>query len=129
MPKKRKDSEDVDADDAVDDGADYEEGLDKETPSKKKATAQNKKQKKEAGARGKGGADGDIIQVDLDKTKKATVRTFKGKILIDIREYYTDKETEEEKPGKKGIALSVECWNKLKELMVQIDDAIDSAAK
>jgi hypothetical protein len=27
---------------------------------------------------------------------------FKGKRLIDIREYYEDKETGEMKPGKKG---------------------------
>jgi hypothetical protein len=39
-----------------------------------------------------------------------TVRTFGGKVLIDIREYYTDQASGEERPGKKGIALSPEQW-------------------
>lgn len=53
----------------------------------------------------------------LDKYKRVTVRQFKDKTLIDIREYYTDKNTEMQKPGKKGIALSVEAWKALKGVM------------
>ncbi len=42
------------------------------------------------------------------------VSKFKGKMLINIREFYDDKTTGEEKPGNKGIALSVEQWEALK---------------
>ena len=47
--------------------------------------------------------------------RKVTVNEFKGKLLINIREFYDDKATGEEKPGSKGIALTVQQWNKLKE--------------
>ena len=34
-------------------------------------------------------------------------------LLIDIREYYDDKKSGEEKPGKKGISLNPDQWNAL----------------
>eukprot|EP01036_Dinobryon_divergens_P044916 gene44916-59953_t len=52
--------------------------------------------------------------IDLGGSKKVSVSTFKGKKYINIREYYTDKASNEEKPGKKGIALTVEQWQALK---------------
>lgn len=58
--------------------------------------------------------------VDLGKKKRVTVRDFKGSTLIDIREYYGSEG--DEKPGKKGIALSVEQWKSL----MQASDAISS---
>ena len=42
------------------------------------------------------------------------VREFKGKTYVDIREFYVDKNTMETKPGKKGISLSCEQYQKLK---------------
>jgi hypothetical protein len=39
--------------------------------------------------------------------------TFKEKLLIDIREYYNDKKSGEDKPGSKGIALTLEQWHEL----------------
>jgi hypothetical protein len=53
-----------------------------------------------------------------------SVRTFKGKPLVDIREYYKDKETEEMKPGKKGISLSLELWKELVEKTPEIQAAV-----
>ena len=44
--------------------------------------------------------------VDLGKKKRATVRSFKGVVLLDIREYYGADD--QEKPGKKGISLTLE---------------------
>ncbi|KAI9449411.1 transcriptional Coactivator p15-domain-containing protein [Lactarius psammicola] len=58
--------------------------------------------------------------VDLGKKKRVTVRSFKGITLIDIREYYGSEG--DEKPGKKGISLSVEQWKSL----MQASGAIDS---
>ena len=47
--------------------------------------------------------------------KKVTINEFEGKLLVHIRHFYEDRTTGEEKPGKNGIALSVDQWNKLKE--------------
>jgi hypothetical protein len=43
---------------------------------------------------------------EIGKKKRVTVRLFKDQPLIDIREYYGANG--EEKPGKKGISLTVE---------------------
>ena len=51
---------------------------------------------------------------DLGKNKWVKVREFKGTTYIDIREYYVDKETMETKPGKKGISLNCQQYQKLK---------------
>jgi len=57
--------------------------------------------------------------IDLGKKKRATVRTFKGNTLIDIREFYGADG--DEKPGKKGISLTVEQWEALKHSTGTID--------
>ena len=44
--------------------------------------------------------------INLGKKKRATVRTFKGITLLDIREYYGMDG--QEKPGKKGISLTLD---------------------
>ncbi|KAG6336037.1 hypothetical protein ID866_3053 [Astraeus odoratus] len=57
--------------------------------------------------------------LDLGKKKRATVRTFKGKVFLDIREFFGPDN--DEKPGKKGISLSQEQWNVLKNGVSVID--------
>ena len=52
---------------------------------------------------------------------KFKVHQFKGKTYVDLREFYVDKSTEETKPGKKGISLNVEEYQKLKEIIPEID--------
>ena len=44
--------------------------------------------------------------IDLGKKKRAAVREFKGNVFLDIREYYGADD--EEKPGKKGISLTLD---------------------
>ncbi|KAI0644510.1 transcriptional Coactivator p15-domain-containing protein [Trametes meyenii] len=58
--------------------------------------------------------------VDLGKKRRATVRQFKGATFLDIREFYGDES--DLKPGKKGISLTKEQWEALK----QSSDAIDA---
>ena len=44
--------------------------------------------------------------INLGKKKRATVRSFKGIPLLDIREFYGADG--QEKPGKKGISLTLD---------------------
>ncbi|KAF8444549.1 transcriptional Coactivator p15-domain-containing protein [Boletus edulis BED1] len=57
--------------------------------------------------------------VELGKKKRAAVRPFKGQVFVDIREFYGADG--DEKPGKKGISLSVEQWEALKQSISTID--------
>uniref|UniRef100_A0A8B9G909 Activated RNA polymerase II transcriptional coactivator p15 n=1 Tax=Amazona collaria TaxID=241587 RepID=A0A8B9G909_9PSIT len=65
----------------------------------------------------------DILVLQIGKMRYVSVRDFKGKVLIDIREYWMDQEGEM-KPGRKGISLNPEQWNQLKEQISDIDDAV-----
>lgn len=56
-----------------------------------------------------------------------SVQMYAGKPLISIREYYTDKASGDMKPGKKGIALTKEQWQVVKQLVAQVDEAIEAA--
>ncbi|KAG2119647.1 transcriptional Coactivator p15-domain-containing protein [Suillus discolor] len=62
--------------------------------------------------------------VQLGQKKRVTVREFKGKILVDIREFY-GKDKEDEKPGKKGISLNADQWACLKKSINTIDSFFD----
>ncbi|XP_022099669.1 activated RNA polymerase II transcriptional coactivator p15-like [Acanthaster planci] len=59
----------------------------------------------------------------LSRQRFVSVREFRGKVLIDIREYYTDN-SGELKPGKKGISLTVEQWEKLKDSVDEVSNSV-----
>ncbi|ORY89344.1 transcriptional Coactivator p15-domain-containing protein [Leucosporidium creatinivorum] len=59
----------------------------------------------------------------LSNNRRVTVRQFKGKTLVDIRETY-EKDGKDGLPGKKGISLNAEQFQKLKQSMGLIDEAI-----
>ncbi|XP_058963573.1 activated RNA polymerase II transcriptional coactivator p15 [Pocillopora verrucosa] len=61
---------------------------------------------------------------ELTNKRRVTVREFKGKILVDIREFYEDS-AGEMKPGKKGISLQLDQWETLKNHIADIDEAIE----
>uniref|UniRef100_A0A8B9RQ43 Activated RNA polymerase II transcriptional coactivator p15 n=1 Tax=Accipiter nisus TaxID=211598 RepID=A0A8B9RQ43_9AVES len=63
------------------------------------------------------------VSLQIGKMRYVRVSCFKGKVLVDIREFYADKEGDM-KPGRKGIALSAEQWNQLKEIVPEIDAAV-----
>ena len=64
------------------------------------------------------------VKFILDNKKRVTVHKFKGQIKVDIREFYDDHG--EMKPGKKGISLSIDNWNKLKGFLDDIEVSIDN---
>ncbi|KAJ3735717.1 transcriptional Coactivator p15-domain-containing protein [Lentinula guzmanii] len=66
--------------------------------------------------------------IDLGKKKRATVRSFKGTTFVDIREFYGDSE-ESMKPGKKGISLTPEQWEVLKNGATIIDELFAAEQK
>uniref|UniRef100_A0A8C0XDL5 Activated RNA polymerase II transcriptional coactivator p15 n=1 Tax=Castor canadensis TaxID=51338 RepID=A0A8C0XDL5_CASCN len=65
--------------------------------------------------------DNNMFQIG--KMRYVSVQDFKGKVLIDSREYWMDHEGEM-KPGRKGISLNPEQWSQLKEQISDIDDAV-----
>lgn len=65
-----------------------------------------------------------VFTFDLDKKKQVSVRQFNGVSLVDIREFYIEKDTQERKPGKKGIVLTEETWLKLLEAQQEVSAAL-----
>lgn len=66
--------------------------------------------------------DVDSVICELSSKRKVAVSSFKGKLLVSVREYY-------EKDGKllpssKGISLNVEQWKALKNAMPAVEEAI-----
>jgi len=66
---------------------------------------------------------------ELGNNRLLRVKNFKGRVLVDVREFYEDKNTGELKPGKKGISLNVENWNKLTAALGGIEQSIAEASK
>lgn len=72
----------------------------------------------------KRGASEDTVTIcELGKKRKVQVNKYNGAVFIHIREMYTGKDGTD-LPGKKGIALSPDQWETLKEHMEQVDEAI-----
>jgi len=65
--------------------------------------------------------------VELGKKKRAAVRSFKGQVYVDIREFYGADG--DEKPGKKGISLAMDQWEALKRSVSTIDSFFAAQGK
>ncbi|KAI5062157.1 hypothetical protein GOP47_0022696 [Adiantum capillus-veneris] len=63
-----------------------------------------------------------ITVCELSGHRKVTVRSFKGKVYVDIREFYT--KDGKDLPGKKGISLSLDQWEVLRDNVEAIDKAV-----
>jgi hypothetical protein len=60
------------------------------------------------------------FSLDLGDSVKVRVEAFAGRKGIDIRRWYTDRESKELMPGK-GVRLSEEDWAALKERATEVD--------
>jgi len=78
--------------------------------------------KSDTAKKGASGSDEKEPKFELGRMRYVTVREFKGRVMVDFREFYDANG--EMRPGKKGLALSVEQWNTLKEHMSDIDAAV-----
>ncbi|XP_003213447.2 activated RNA polymerase II transcriptional coactivator p15 isoform X1 [Meleagris gallopavo] len=109
--------------------SDSDSEVDKKAKRKKQAAPEKPVKKQKTGESSKGAASSkqssnrDENMFQIGKMRYVSVRDFKGKVLIDIREYWMDQEGEM-KPGRKGISLNPEQWNQLKEQISDIDDAV-----
>lgn len=110
MPKKK----------AAVSSSDSDSGPDEDpVPPKKKQKPEEKRKSKSAS----GSNEAEEKKFMLSKNRFATVREFRGRVMVDIREFYTDSEGDL-KPGKKGISLSTDQWAKLKDRIDDIDEAV-----
>ncbi|KAM7509084.1 hypothetical protein LguiA_019537 [Lonicera macranthoides] len=64
----------------------------------------------------------DIIVCEISKNRRVSVRNWQGKVVIDIREFYV--KDGKQMPGKKGISLTMDQWNVLREHVDEIDKAV-----
>ncbi|XP_076466046.1 activated RNA polymerase II transcriptional coactivator p15-like [Babylonia areolata] len=92
----------------------------KEPPKKQEKGKSSEKSKAESSDVEKG-PNGELM-FQLARMRYATVSEFRGKVLVSIREYY--EKDGDLRPGKKGISLSLEQWNSLKDHMEDIDKAV-----
>ena len=72
----------------------------------------------------------------MDGRRKIQVKEFKGKLYVDIREfYYVNRELKPTKKGNKkyntfvGVFLPIDSWNKLLDLKDKVSSAIKAQKK
>ncbi|XP_053238356.1 activated RNA polymerase II transcriptional coactivator p15-like [Podarcis raffonei] len=103
--------------------------VDKKVKREKQAVPEKPVKKQKSGESSKGAASSkqssnrDENMFQIGKMRYVSVRDFKGKVLIDIREYWMYQEGEM-KPGRKGISLNPEQWSQLKEQITDINEAV-----
>ncbi|XP_059432510.1 RNA polymerase II transcriptional coactivator KIWI-like [Corylus avellana] len=66
---------------------------------------------------------GDIVVCEISKNRRVTVRSWQGKVVVDIREFYV--KDGKELPGKKGISLTMDQWNVLRDHVEVIEKAVN----
>ncbi|XP_072514552.1 SUB1 regulator of transcription a [Salminus brasiliensis] len=122
MPKSKEvlsSTSNSDSDSEADTKAKRKRQATPEKPTKKQKSGESSK----ASSKSSSGSSKNDNMFQIGKMRYVSVRDFKGKVLIDIREYWMDQEGEM-KPGRKGISLNPEQWNQLKEQIDDIDEAV-----
>jgi len=68
-----------------------------------------------------------FLELDLGRMRNVRVRTFAGRVMVDVREFYESQDGSMLLPTKKGIALSVEQWQLLRQAVADVDAAVRAA--
>ncbi|KAK2993443.1 hypothetical protein RJ640_005137 [Escallonia rubra] len=69
-------------------------------------------------------SDEDIVVCEISKNRRVSVRNWQGKVVVDIREFYV--KDGKQMPGRKGISLTMDQWNVLRDHVNEIDEAVAS---
>ncbi|KAL8602282.1 hypothetical protein ACOMHN_022795 [Nucella lapillus] len=95
--------------------------VEKEPPKEEEKKSADSGKSKAAATEFEKGPNGELM-IQLARMRYATVSEFRGKVLVSIREYY--EKDGDLRPGKKGISLTLDQWNALKDHMGDIEEAI-----
>ncbi|XP_021734606.1 RNA polymerase II transcriptional coactivator KIWI-like isoform X1 [Chenopodium quinoa] len=63
-----------------------------------------------------------IVVCEISKNRRVSVRSWQGKVMVDIREFYV--KDGKQMPGRKGISLTMDQWKVLCEHAEEIDQAV-----
>ncbi|CAK9218450.1 unnamed protein product [Sphagnum troendelagicum] len=69
-------------------------------------------------------SDGSRVVCELSRNRKVAVKKFKGKVFVDVREFWS--KDGEDLPSKKGISLPLEQWEMLREHIEDVREVIAS---
>ncbi|KAL6899215.1 hypothetical protein ACP4OV_005873 [Aristida adscensionis] len=71
-------------------------------------------------------ADDGIVVAEISKNRRVAVRSWNGKVFVDIREFYV--KDGKNLPSRKGISLQMDQWKILRDNIKAIDEAIKENA-
>ncbi|KAK2750676.1 hypothetical protein FQN57_002749 [Myotisia sp. PD_48] len=104
------------------DAATLDDDDDDELESQTEKSPERVKKSKTSDATTKTDANGDMYW-EISRLRRVTVSTFKGRVMVHIREFY--EKDGQELPGKKGISLTLEQFNMFSSLLPEIGAAIE----
>ncbi|KAL2221440.1 putative RNA polymerase II transcriptional coactivator [Thermoascus aurantiacus ATCC 26904] len=122
---KKRQSQAVDESDDgfIDDSDDHSRPKKARTEVKPSSTncSDNKTLRTLSGGAGKIDSNGDVYW-EISRLRRVTVSSFKGRTMVNIREYY--EKDGNELPGKKGISMPVDQFATLVSLLPEIESAL-----
>ncbi|XP_053208524.1 activated RNA polymerase II transcriptional coactivator p15-like [Panonychus citri] len=67
--------------------------------------------------------EGSDVRFQLSNNRFVSVGSFKGRLRVDIREFWINDKGEK-CPGKKGLSLNLDEWKKFKDCIDDVDAAL-----
>lgn len=119
--KKKAPSSDSESDEAPK-KRDSKSATSKSDPTKKQQSSSKSSSKKRAATPET--EEGGDLKIDLGNNRFIQVREFRGKALIDIREFFMNNSGDMQ-PGKKGISLNTAQWEKLQKSVGKVNRALE----